>query len=221
MRRALKYIGLGLLAIVVIAVLAFEWEQLTGEDTHFTSSIAHLLFHNNLHAVVEGKVYRSAEMPAADLEKVIREKGIKTVLDVRLGKDEGEFDGGAEAETVKSAGAHYVHFPLRGSRVPTAERVESLMETLDSVQTPVLVHCTSGTHRSGVVSAIWLMEKEGVAPEIAAKQLTSEYGFFRRERDLKSLVQGHPTIDHLIWMYLEKSRETNESFRDWLKRRTS
>lgn len=91
------------------------------------------------------------------------------------------------------------------------------MRKLDEAVPPILVHCTSGTHRTGVVAAIWLIHKEGLLPEKAVGQLSSKFGFFYPERALKSLVQGQPTIDSIVWSYLHANEHQRIAFRDWIR----
>ncbi|MCC6954862.1 MAG: tyrosine-protein phosphatase [Deltaproteobacteria bacterium] len=211
MRRA-TYILLS----VLVLVIGFELMQIAGEDTTFTSALSNIAFRNNFHTVVEGRFFRSAEMPPDELERVYREHGVRTVLDLRLGAENAEALTIAERLRVEQLGGDYVHFPLRGSRVPTHEQMRELISILDNAKTPVLVHCTSGSHRSGLVAAVWLMTQEGQSVDVAKGQLAPVFGFFRFERALKSYIQGHPTLDNLLWIFESKSRETGISFREWV-----
>ena len=204
------------LLLLALLLVALEGYQLATEQTLFTSAAANLLFENNLHTVVPGKLYRSAEMPPEALGGIIRRFGIATVLDLRLGKDGHAYPAGSEERAVKEAGAAYVSVPLKGSREPTREEVEALLSAFDRATPPVLVHCTSGTHRSGVASALWLIDKEGLDPRVAAEQLSLQYGFVYAERRLKGLIQGHPTIDGLVWDYLTAYQSTGVKLRDWV-----
>lgn len=217
MKRKLLTLILSVLALLAGCVIYFESQQVGSEETVFTSSVANVFFKDNFHSVADGKFYRSAEMSSDRLTERIAENHIRTVIDLRLGQEDAAEATQLEEETTKKSGATYVHFPLRGSRTLPREKLEKLLEVLDHAETPILVHCSSGTHRSGLVSAIWLVEKEGVPVDVAAEQLSPAFGFFRSERALKSFIQGHPTIDNVFWSYQERARLHPITFREWVE----
>jgi len=208
---------LKILAIPVFLIGAAETYQLTTESTSFTSSFAHVLFSNNLHEIVPSEIYRSSEMPVSTFVSETQRLGIKTVLDVRLGPDKLSKEYLGEAEALNAVGINYIHFPLKGSREMTQEQVADLLKLLNSAENPLLVHCSSGTHRSGVVTAIYLMDVKGLPYHEAIQQMSGKYGFFRFEREIKSAVSGRPTIDNILWRYGEfLEKHPNVKFREWV-----
>jgi uncharacterized protein (TIGR01244 family) len=205
------------LAVLVLLFLA-ECVQLVSDDTSFTSSFTHVLFANNLHEIEPGILYRSAEMSDDDLQRVIREEKIGTVLDLRFKRNGLDSRVTEEKHAANEAGADYYHFPLRGSRLMTKEQILALVDIYNKAKYPILLHCSSGTHRSGMATAIWQLTKGGKDFATASEQLTPKYGFFRGERQLKSLFQGHPTIDNVLWQYHAAELETGISFIEWAKK---
>jgi len=208
-----KKIALALL----LSIVALEAFQIATEDTSFTSSFAHLLFEHNLHEVVPGKVYRAGEMTAPMLSQVLEERGIKTVLDLRMDPKDVSAAYVGEDATAKEAGASYLNFPLMGSKELDRESAQRLVQSLETIEEPLLIHCSSGTHRSGVVSAIYLMERYGVPYDEAVKQLSPKYGFFRAERELKSFFSGKKTIDNVLWRYGEAKKLRDVTFKEWVQ----
>lgn len=206
-----------ILIVLFAAVLGLEAFQLLTEDTSFTSSVANLLVKHNLHEVVPGKFYRSGEMVPSELADVVKSNGIKTVIDLRYGVEEPGSKYFGESEAAQQSGAEYVHFPLLGSRIVSPERLKELLDLLDRAQTPVLVHCSSGSHRSSLVSSIWLLEHEHATPAEAQAQFSRKYGFFLAERKLKSWMQGYPTIDQVLWDYLQNGAGKGFTFRQWVE----
>lgn len=203
---------------LIFLFVSLELYQLASESTSITSAVSNIVFQHNLHEVVPGRLYRSAEMKPGDLKELMKEKGIKSIIDLRMNPKAVPESYFGESEAVESLGASYKHFPLMGSKEMELEQVKNLLSLLDRVETPVLVHCSSGTHRSGLVSAIWLMEKEGVPFNEAKEQLSSKYGFFLTERKLKSLVSGRWTIDNILWRYQEANSRSPIAFREWVER---
>jgi protein tyrosine phosphatase (PTP) superfamily phosphohydrolase (DUF442 family) len=155
-------------------------------------------------------------MSATDLEKTVKEFNIAAVVDLRADQDEEDDEGVLERDAASKLGIEYFHLPLIGSKLPSAGSIKQLIEIYDHSTGPVLVHCSSGTHRSGVASAIWLLANDQASIETANEQLSPRYGFFRFEREIKSKLQGHPTIDQLIWDYEAANKESGISFRDWI-----
>ncbi|MFN8389013.1 MAG: tyrosine-protein phosphatase [Bdellovibrionota bacterium] len=172
--------------------------QMVSETTYYTSFAANFLFRNNLHEVVPSKLYRSAEMSREDLKDTISKYGIKTVVDLRLNADDADSTGTTEEQATAASGAKYVHIPLSSARADQGDKLLKLLDTFKSAETPVLVHCTSGTHRSGIASALWLLEQEHKPYDVAAEQFSARYGFFEVERKMKALMQGKPTLDILL-----------------------
>ena len=195
---------------LLLAVVLLEVPQLFGETTYFTSSIANLIFRNNFHTVVPDRLYRSAQMSDSDLESTIKKFGIKSVIDLRL-------DHATQAEAVSQAGAKLFSVPLAGSRFPTKDELRELIQAFDQVETPVLVHCTSGSHRSAFASAMWLMYEEGKDPQAAQAQFNWRAGFFAVERQFRSWMSGKQTIDRFIPQLMQGRSLKGEDFRTFIK----
>jgi protein tyrosine/serine phosphatase len=59
---------------------------------------------------------------------------------------------------------------------------------LDRIAYPALFHCKSGADRAGLMSALYLMLREGAGPEVARRQLSLRYLHFAGSR---TGVLGH------------------------------
>lgn len=191
--------------------------QMLGESTYFTSYLANLAFHHNFHEVIPARLYRSSEMSRDELTALVRQHGIASVIDLRIDDDYVDESGKTEAQAVAEAGADYRHVPFSSRRADQRESVLKLLSAYQEMRPPFLVHCSSGTHRSGVASAIWLITKEGRSAAEASDQLSMRYGYFQWERDLKALLQGKPTLDRIISKYEEDSSRDGMSFEQWAR----
>lgn len=212
-RKKLKRAIYGSALVAAIALLP----QLFTETTYFTSFAANFFFRSNLHEVVPGRFFRAAEMSREDLAETIKKYGIHTVVDLRLQPDAPDESGKSEQEVAGENGAKYHWIPFSSSKMNQQNKVRELLEVFDTAAPPVLVHCSSGTHRSGLASAIWLLDKEHAPIAKAEEQLSLKYGFFQFERDLKELVQGSPTLDDVLWQYADAARGSRQTFREWLE----
>lgn len=116
--------------------------------------------------ITEGKVYKSGEMSPAALKERVRDYGIRTVIDLRHDDPKSEVERKAMAEV----GVRYVNIPSR--QVPDEGAVNTFLRVMDESLAnpdfrPVLIHCTDGTGRAPLFSAIYRMEYEGWSNEAA------------------------------------------------------
>ncbi len=183
------------------------------ETSGYVSAIS---FSNNLHEVVPGKFYRSGEMSPHRFQEVLQENGIKTVIDLRLGDDDPDPSGHREADYTTALKVNYRHIRFHSSTIPRLDEMNALLQVYKTAALPILVHCSSGTHRSGFAAAVWILEQNGGTREEALDQLSPRYGFFRFERRLQSFFKGHPTLDTLIWRYT-KEAPSSQSFSTWIQ----
>ena len=211
------FMRIPLLVTVSLAVICSVVYQMESDSTAVTSSLANLVFRNNLHEVVPGKFFRSAQMARSELAAVIEKHGIKSVIDLRLDEDAPDKTGATEAQTAASHGAEYRHIGFSSSKAAQRPSILALLKAYDEMPLPILVHCSSGTHRSGVASALWLLDKEMSTPEIALEQLSFRFGYFQVERDLKAWRTGRPTLDRVVSEYAKVAHANGAPpLRRWL-----
>lgn len=172
------------------------------------------LLYDNFHALIPDRVYRSGQMSHPRLEETIKSLGIRTVIDLRAGDAKPQADGRVEGEVVESNGAAYIHVPLVTTRVPTKERILDLLKAFDGAEEPLLMHCSSGQHRTGMASALWLIYQEGKSTSEAWRQLSPRYGFFMLEYHYRLWENEHPPLPQLLMDY-EAAREL--PFKDWVE----
>lgn len=117
--------------------------------------------------VTEHQLYQSAQMPPAKLLDLAQDKGIRTVVDLRLTEDSRE-EIAAEAAALAGTGVEYVHLPAH--HVPSDETVMKFLEIVgDPSKRPVLVHCQHGTGRSVLFSSLFRVEFENWDNETARR----------------------------------------------------
>lgn len=103
--------------------------------------------------------------PSIDALRHLAGDGYQVILSTR-GEGEVPWD---EKAVVDSLGMRFVTIPMPS---PVNEITDLQVELFDDVMTGsegrVVLHCGSGNRASGLW-AVWLVEKEGVAPEVAIK----------------------------------------------------
>ncbi|BDU72775.1 protein phosphatase [Mesoterricola silvestris] len=145
--------ALGLAALTVLVGLG-SW------------SLYHIRVLHRLGTVTRGQVYQSGAMPPADLLKVARELGLKSVIDLRTfnpGEDSTNTTDRAtiaqEAQALEGIGVRHIHLPT--PQVPTQATVDRFLEIMrDPANRPALIHCYHGIGRTELFVAVYRMEFE-------------------------------------------------------------
>jgi len=170
-----------------------------------------VLFDENFHAVVPNVVYRSAQPSRAVLERLTRELGLRSVINLRADEDKASR---FEAEKAVIA-SHRVDFHLIRLSVfmPPRATLRQLVHLLDTARRPLLLHCAAGVERSGFASAVAVL-LSGKNPAEAQKQVGLTYGFVPVicPPDLRNVLDNY---EHSLagrgWSH------TPDRFRQWVE----
>jgi protein tyrosine phosphatase (PTP) superfamily phosphohydrolase (DUF442 family) len=133
---------------------------------------------SNFHTVVPGRVYRSAQPTAPELEAMIREEGIRTVINLRgsCPPNEWYLD---ECRVTHKLNVAQEDIGLSAMRMPSTSEVRRLIEVLDHCEYPVLFHCWRGADRTGLASAIARLLDSDATLDEALGELGIWYGHVR------------------------------------------
>lgn len=115
----------------------------------------------NFGTVVEGRIYRMGRTTPAGLQRLVEEKGIRTVID--FGSDpEGSEHDTREVEACAELGLDRVTLRLEGDGTGDPNMyVEALRIMTDPARQPVLVHCGAGAQRTGAAAILYRHIVEG------------------------------------------------------------
>ena len=160
----------------------------------------------NLDRVAPG-LWRSNQPAPADLERLARQ-GLRTVINLR-GRAERSF-WLFEAETCERLGITLLNLRLSALQPPSRETLLALIEVMDNLERPALIHCKSGADRTGLAAAIWQMTQMEMSADQAMAQLSWRYVHFR------SSAAG--MVDQILRSYAAQTAQTGSSFRDWVSR---
>jgi uncharacterized protein (TIGR01244 family) len=98
--------------------------------------------------------------------------GVKTVINL-IG-DKEDIDP-RERQAVEQAGMRYVHIPMNTRVAPTEQQIEQFLAIANAGS--VYVHCVGGKHRTGVMTAVYRMTKDGLSGEQAFREMKQyKYG---------------------------------------------
>lgn len=139
--------------------------------------LAILHFNGNFHTVVEGELYRSAQVKGQQLAEYTQKVGLKSVLNLRGSSPDA---GWYKDEIAESARLGLVHadFALSASRQVTNDEATQLIALMRTLPKPLLIHCQHGSDRTGLISALYLAAIKGVDASTADKQLSIAFGHF-------------------------------------------
>lgn len=130
----------------------------------------------NVHEVDPGRVYRSGQLSASQLQRLIGEKHLRAVINLR-GHSEAPWYI-AETAVTNAAGIQHIDLSLSAGTEPDSARLDSLRLLLRTTPTPFLIHCEGGADRSGLASALYVLDELKRPPQEADNQLTFRYGHF-------------------------------------------
>jgi tyrosine-protein phosphatase SIW14 len=126
-------------------------------------------------AVVEqGRLYRSSQPSTRQIENLIDQFGIKTIVIARSDISSRVPD---EIDFAKSHGIRVIHLPIESrSQIPEHLVQEFLKCVDDPASGPILVHCAAGRHRTGYLCARYRVDRQGWTLDKAIAELLS-FGF--------------------------------------------
>jgi protein tyrosine/serine phosphatase len=130
---------------------------------------------NKFNTVVEGRIYRSAQLSDDDLEKYIREKDIKTILNLAGSSDDKDWYK-REREIAQKCNVKLYDVRISPHDLPEIDRLFSIINILIHAEKPLLIHCKKGVDRTGLVSALALSIEKDPPLHVVKKQFSLRYG---------------------------------------------
>ncbi len=124
---------------------------------------------------VSDAYYRGSQ-PTAEEFAQLKRLGVKTIIDLRK-------DSKREApDWVRATGMQYFNIPLEASRAADEEQTAYFLSLVNNpANWPVYVHCKGGRHRTGALTAIYRITRDGWTADQAyeeMKQYDFNNGFF-------------------------------------------
>ena len=149
-------------------------------------------------------VWRSNQPSQARLRR-IQAMGIRTVLNLR-GADKFSFYL-FEHEACAALNLRLIDHKIYARKLVDRQRFLQLFEIFDTIEKPFLLHCKSGADRAGLVSALWLLDREGASIEQAKAMLSLKYLHLKRTKT--------GLMDHLLEVYEADTARTPMPVRQW------
>lgn len=112
------------------------------------------VFKGNFREVVPQKVYRSAQPSPEQLKEWARQYGIRTVINLR--GDAGKITED-ERTVLSQLGVKMISIRLSASSLPSESSLAKLIQTIETAEQPILIHCHGGVDRTGTASTLAAM----------------------------------------------------------------
>jgi hypothetical protein len=165
----------------------------------------------NFHVVVPGRIYRCAQPSAADLEQLIANQGIRSVINLR-----GTGDPiGWYLDEVRTTHKHSVcqeDVNFSAGRLPSTSELRRLIVVLERTPYPIVLHCRRGSDRTGMASAVAVLLTTDEPLEDALRQLHWRFGH---------IALGRPAqLDRFLgfykdWLTVAGKQHSAAAFRSW------
>ncbi|KAB2794400.1 dual specificity protein phosphatase family protein [Brucella anthropi] len=130
----------------------------------------------NFHEVIPNELYRSAQLNESDLERKIKEYKIKTVVNLIGPRNDKWYRG--EISAIKNQQINHIDFEMSSTKILPNEKAIKLVDILKNAEKPILIHCRSGSDRTGLASVIYLNRVSNLPEDVAERQLSIQYGHF-------------------------------------------
>ncbi len=147
-----------------------------------------------------GILYRSGQLTAEELSHEIRARGIKTVINLGSRTD-------WDTDVCKAEGVEYLDMPVGdvwcvcGVAAPGYETPDApydltpFWEAIDDPERrPVLIHCWGGIHRTGVLTGIYRIERQGWTADDALAEMRL-FGFNNRKDKFANVLEYMHTLE--------------------------
>jgi protein tyrosine/serine phosphatase len=131
----------------------------------------------NVHTVIEHRLYRSGTLGPAALESLLEREGIRTVINLR-GPHVGTPWYDEERAVAERRGADLVDLSWSAGRELSDDMVAAFYKAVGSAKGPILIHCMSGSDRTGLAVALYMAKFAGAGEFAAEEQLSIRYGHF-------------------------------------------
>jgi protein tyrosine/serine phosphatase len=133
----------------------------------WTSVIRDRVIPKRFGVVEQGRIYRSGQISAALIKKVLAEHNIRVIVDLTT-NEPNDPDQRADKKAAAELNIKILRFPLSGNGTGDVNYYAGAVTAIANAEKenlPVLVHCAAGTQRTGGVIAVYrlLVQKKDPA----------------------------------------------------------
>jgi protein-tyrosine phosphatase len=172
-------------------------------------TLAYLYYHN-FNTVVPNSVYRSNQLSKDEFAYAIQKYQLKSIINLRLDYPADWYTDELDISKIKNVKHYNVGFWAYS--LPDPQVLAQLVEVLDSVPRPVLIHCQGGADRSGLASAIILILSNEPSLSLIKRQVSYRYFALRSTSVGKQVLSRYEA-----WLKENNLMTSRENFLTWLE----
>jgi protein tyrosine phosphatase (PTP) superfamily phosphohydrolase (DUF442 family) len=151
-----------------------------------------IVAYDNYHTVIQGTLYRSAQVSDRELSDYIQRDRLATVINLR--EDTDATWRKKEKAVCRRNNVKHIDIPLSGGRSPTIEQMNALVEAFQANDPPFLLHCKHGADRTALAAALFLLTQDN-------SDRSPESAFSARYGHLPCIFQGTKQFDDAYARY--------------------
>jgi hypothetical protein len=171
----------------------------------------HNFLSGNFHEVIPNRVYRSAILSKQKLRYVVHRYGIRSILNL-TGPHPGAQWYRDELLVAHAYRLDHADFALPAHGEISHARLQALLQVLQKLPEPLLVHCRQGADRTGLVSAFLVILHGHYAPDHWEDQVSWWYNLLS-----PSSIGFMMMSDYQRWLRLHRLRDSKAHFMQWVR----
>lgn len=178
------------------------------KSQHYADWVDHGILRYRWHnfAEIAPGIYRSNH-PNHERFEAYAKLGVKTVLNLRGAGNIAHYN--FEVESCEKLGLKLIDLPMSARSAPRRQLLLEIMDVLERLDAPTLMHCKSGADRTGLVSVIYLLHILGKPIDEAREMLSLRF------IHLNFTKTG--ILDYLVDVYARRSAQSPISFKEWVE----
>ncbi len=171
------------------------------------------LFYSNFDVVDPGKVYRSAQ-PTTQLRDWVATYHLASIVNLRGGW-KGDAFYAREMDVSEQMGVDFYDLALDAQRRPSRKELLTILNLLEDCRYPLLIHCKSGSDRTGLVCGLYRLAVLDQPPGRAIEAFSMQHGHI----PLGGAERLHePFNEYESWLQTQKATHSPQVFREWVER---
>ena len=144
-------------------------------------------------ARVDDYFYRGSQPDSYDI-KTLSSLGIKTIINLRKPTLLSRLDFIRQKYTARVFGVNYVNIPMSPRNPPTQQQIDYFLKIVNNPDNlPVYIHCAQGKDRTGIMTALYRVNKYGWGFDRTYKEMKNKgyhsFIFPRQKEFLSEYIQ--------------------------------
>jgi len=157
----------------------------------------------NFHVLENGRAYRSSQPTGDQLAWLVDQYGIKTVVNLR-GPNDGKSWYDTERAVCDAMGIVLADHRMSSQELPQPDVLAAAINTFETAEYPLLIHCQSGSDRTGMMSGVYRVAIMGHSNMDAMQELAPAFFHFRSNKPcMDVLVEIFEPTDEWLQSYAE------------------